>query len=49
VFVSTTSAHDGAVEDLDYDGHHHRLASVGKGSVQVWNINDDHMDGGLLH
>jgi hypothetical protein len=29
------------VEDLDYDGYHHRIASVGNGSVQVWKVNAD--------
>jgi WD40 repeat protein len=40
-FLSITLAHVGAVESLEWDPHHHRLASVGDGKVHVWKVSQD--------
>ncbi|KAH7904270.1 hypothetical protein BJ138DRAFT_1019356, partial [Hygrophoropsis aurantiaca] len=37
-FVSVVSAHGGAVESLDWDPRHERIASSGDGSPQVWGL-----------
>jgi WD40 repeat protein len=37
-FSSFTSAHRGPVEDLAFELTRHRLASVGHGSLQVWEL-----------
>lgn len=40
-FASFTSAHGGPIEDLAFDLTHRRLASVGHGSLQVWELKPD--------
>jgi WD40 repeat protein len=40
-FLSITLAHVGAVESLEWDPHHRRLASVGNGKVHVWKVSQD--------
>lgn len=40
-FSSFTSAHEGPVEDLDFELTRRRLASVGHGSLQVWDLKSD--------
>jgi hypothetical protein len=40
-FASFTSAHGGPVEDLAFELTHRRLASVGHGSLQVWELKSD--------
>ncbi|KAH7917192.1 WD40 repeat-like protein [Leucogyrophana mollusca] len=37
-FVCVTMAHRGAVESLDWDPRHERIASAGDGSPQVWSL-----------
>lgn len=41
IFLYTTDAHKGPVEDLAFDTVHGRLASVGGGLAQVWDINSN--------
>ncbi|KAG2049755.1 WD40 repeat-like protein [Suillus hirtellus] len=40
-FRSSTIGHSGVIESLAWDPHHHRLASAGDGSAQVWNLTAD--------
>lgn len=40
IFASLTTAHKMSIEDLDFDGDHRRLASVGDGALQVWILGD---------
>lgn len=40
-FSSFTSAHGGPVEDLAFELTHRRLASVGHGSLQIWELKSD--------
>ena len=40
-FLSITLAHAGALEFLEWDPHHHRLASVGDSEVHVWKVSPD--------
>ena len=40
-FLSITLAHVGAVEFLEWDPHHHQLASIGDGEVHVWKASPD--------
>jgi hypothetical protein len=47
--------HEGAIEDIKFDHHHGRIASVGAGHPQIWKISKtgnqdlsgvaDHTDG----
>lgn len=47
-FLSIALAHAGAVESLEWDPHHHRLASVGDGEAHVWKVSADHSKNQLL-
>ncbi|OBZ68261.1 hypothetical protein A0H81_12041 [Grifola frondosa] len=38
VFKSSSTAHEGIVEDIVYDPHHNRIASVGGGASAVWKV-----------
>ena len=40
-FLSITLAHAGAVESLEWDPHHHQLASIDNGEVHVWKASPD--------
>ena len=40
-FLSITLAHAGAVESLEWDPHHHQLASIGDGEVLVCKASPD--------
>ncbi|TDL14215.1 WD40 repeat-like protein, partial [Rickenella mellea] len=37
-FCTLTNGHDGAVDDIDFDPNHGRLATVGGGAPQIWNV-----------
>ncbi|KAI0948070.1 hypothetical protein AcW1_009672 [Taiwanofungus camphoratus] len=37
-FLSLTAAHNGAVEDVDFDSHYGRIASIGSGTTEVWKL-----------
>ena len=39
--ASFKNAHEGPIEDMAFEPLHRRLASVGRGSLQVWIMNDD--------
>ena len=41
-FAFSTTAHQGAIEDIAFDPYHKRLATVGDGCLKLWEINEKH-------